>query len=496
MSRIILINDLEQEEVRVAVLDNGRLDDLFIERQSARKYLGNVYKGRVVNVEPSIQAAFMDFGGDRNGFLHASDVMPFYADDPEDITSYERRPRGRPALIQDTLEKRQEVLVQVTKEGIGNKGPTLTTFISIPGRYMVLMPSLARVGVSKKIRDDETRRRLKKMISGFDRPEGMGFIVRTAGKDRSEDELRKDLEYLVNLWESMIRRVHSSRTPAPIYLESNLVTRTIRDVFTADVDEIIVDSEEVYRTADEFMAEVMPQYQKRLKLFTGDRPLFHVHRVEEQIEKVFQRRVPLGNGGHLVIDQTEALVAIDVNSGRFRDESDLEETAYRMNLEVIPEVCRQLRLRDLGGLIIIDMIDMRDLDRRREVSQLMRRELRKDKARVRVAPISEFGLIELTRQRVRPSLKQETYARCAACGGTGQVKSLESMVLKALRDIRAFARRDGGHCVEVSVSQEVATALVNGKRAVLVDLEQQFDRDIVVLGDPQLHPEEVRIRTV
>jgi ribonuclease E len=327
MSRTILINDLEEEEVRVALLDNGRLEDLFIERQSARKYLGNVYKARVVNVEPSIQAAFMDFGGDRNGFLHASDVMPFYADDPEDITAYERRPRGGHALIQDMLERRQEVLVQVSKEGIGNKGPTLTTFVSIPGRYMVLMPSLARVGVSKKIRDEETRRRLKKMISGLDRPEGMGFIVRTAGKDRSEDELRKDLEYLVNLWESMIRRVHSSGTPAAIYMESDLVTRTIRDVFTTDVDEIIVDSEEVYRTAGEFLAEVMPQYRKRLKLFKGERPLFHVHRVEEQIERVFQRRVPLGNGGHLVIDQTEALVAIDVNSGRFREESDLEETA-------------------------------------------------------------------------------------------------------------------------------------------------------------------------
>jgi len=243
MSRSILINDLEEEEVRVAVVEDGRLEDLFIERLSARKYLGNVYKARVVNVEPAIQAAFVDFGGDRNGFLHASDVMPFYADDPEDITTYERRPRGRYALIQDTLEKRQEVLVQVTKEGIGNKGPTLTTFVSIPGRYMVLMPSLARVGVSKKIRDDDTRRRLKKLISGLDRPEGMGFIVRTAGRDRSEDELRKDLDYLVKLWDSMIRRVRSSRAPASIYRESDLVTRTIRDIFTDAVDEIIVDSE-------------------------------------------------------------------------------------------------------------------------------------------------------------------------------------------------------------------------------------------------------------
>jgi ribonuclease E len=496
MSRTILINDLEKEEVRVAVLEDDRLDDLFIERASTRKYLGNVYKARVVNLEPAIQAAFVDFGGDRNGFLHASDVMPFYADNPEDLTAYERRPRGRPALIQDVLTKGQQVLVQVSKEGIGKKGPTLTTFISIPGRYMVLMPSLARVGVSKKIRDEETRRRLKKVISGFEKPEDMGFIVRTAGEDQGPEELQKDLDYLLNLWDSMVRRLKSCHAPASIYRESDLVTRTIRDVFTAEVDEILVDSEEVYRTAEEFLGEVMPQYRKRLKLFKGDRPLFHAKGVEDQIERIFQRRVSLPSGGSLVIDQTEALVAIDVNSGRFRSESDLEETAYRMNVEAIPEVCRQLRLRDLGGLIIIDMIDMRDLDRRRDVAQRMRRELRKDKARVRVAPISEFGLIELTRQRVRPSLKQETYVRCATCQGAGFVKSLESMVLKVLRDVRAFVRREGASRVEVTVPEKVAVALVNSKRAALLELETRFNREIVVLGSAELHPEEVRIRTL
>ena len=493
MSRRILINDLEEEEVRVAFLDDGRLEDLYIERESTRKYLGNVYKARVLNLEPGIQAAFVDFGGERNGFLHASDVMPFYADAPEDITSYDKRPKGRHALIQDILEKGQDVLVQVSKDGIGTKGPTLTTYISLPGKYLVLMPSLARVGVSKKIRDEATRRRLKEMIRGLDAPEGMGFIVRTAGVDRSEDELARDLSYLTTLWEAMVRRIHARSAPATIYEESDLVTRTIRDVLTPDVDQIVVDSERVHLQAGTFLDEVIPEFRDRLELFKGDRPLFHAYRVEEQIERIFQRRVPLPSGGSLIIEQTEALVAIDVNSGRYKKEQDLEETAYKTNVEAIPEICRQLRLRDLGGLIVVDTIDMRDLDRRKEIEHTLLRELRKDKARVRVAPVSEFGIIEITRQRVRPSLKQETYVRCETCDGTGYVKSVESMVLKVLRDLKAFMRRSGPRPVEVVVPERVANALLNRKRGALLDLEELHGTEIVVKGEPGLPPEEVRI---
>jgi ribonuclease E len=495
MTRRILINDSEPGEVRVAVLDDDRISDLFMEREGHRKYLGNIYRGRVVNLEPAIQAAFVEFGGDRNGFLHASDVMPFYADDPEDITVYEKRPVGDHALIQDLLVNGQTVLVQVTKDGIGRKGPTLTTYVSIPGKYMVLMPSLARIGVSKKISDIEVRRRLKNAIRDLGPPEGLGVIVRTAGADRTKEELGKDLDYLVSLWESLRKRVQSARAPATIYRESDLVIRTIRDVLTPDVEELVVDSDEVYEQASEFLTEVMPSFRDRLKRYHGRRPLFHEFGVEEQIERLFQQRVPLASGGSLVIEQTEALVSIDVNSGRFRTESDLEDTAYKMNVEAIPEICRQLRLRDLGGLIVIDMIDMRDLAKRREVEQRLKRELRKDKARVRVAPMSEFGIMQLTRQRVRPSLKQETYTTCRACRGTGYVKSRESMVLKVLREVRAFVRQEGAKIVDVAVAESVAVAVLNDERTTLCELESRFGKKIVVLGDPGLGPDEVQIST-
>jgi len=494
MARQILVNDLEPGEVRVAVLNDGVLDDLSIERKNHRKYLGNIYKGRIMNLEPSIQAAFVDFGGDRNGFLHASDVMPLYEDDPEDITAFQKRPAGKHIPIQELLRQGQDVLVQVTKDGIGKKGPTLTTYLSIPGKYMVLMPSLSRVGVSKKIRDVEVRRRLKSMIRDLERPPQMGVIVRTAGAGRSQEELKRDLEYLIRLWEQLERRVKSSRAPATIYRESDLVIRTIRDNFTPDVDELIVDSEEVYERIDDFLEELMPDLRDRLMLFDGERPLFHAWRVEEQIERLFSHRVPLANGGSLIIEQTEALVSIDVNSGRYKKEDDLEDTALAMNLEAIPEICRQLRLRDLGGLIVIDMIDMREAPNRREVERTLKRELRKDRARVRVAPMSEFGLMELTRQRLRPSLKQATYTPCPVCRGSGYVKSMESMVLKTLREVRAFARLQKAGHIEVTVAPEVAGSLLNREREALVELERHFDKEIEIRADAHARFEDIRIQ--
>jgi len=494
MARQILVNDLESGEVRVAVLKDGLLDDLSIERKNHRKYLGNIYKARVMNLEPAIQAAFVDFGGDRNGFLHASDVMPLYEDEPDDITAYQKRPAGRHIPIQDLLRSGQEVLVQVTKDGIGRKGPTLTTYLSIPGKYMVLMPSLARIGVSKRIRDIEVRRKLKAMIRDVERPPGMGVIVRTAGAGRTQDELQKDFEYLIRLWEQLERRAKSSQAPVSIYRESDLVIRTIRDIFTPDVEELVVDSEEVFERIDDFLAQLMPEFRDRLTLFEEDRPLFHAWNVEEQIERLFSHRVPLASGGSLIIEQTEALVSIDVNSGRFKREDDLEDTALAMNLEAIPEVCRQLRLRDLGGLVVIDMIDMREPQNRRDVERKMKSELRKDKARIRVASMSEFGLMELTRQRVRPSLKQETYAPCPVCRGSGYVKSMDSMVLKVLREVRAYARQEKSSTISVTVAPEVAAALLNRERSALLELEGRFDKRIEVLSDPHVRSEEVQMR--
>ncbi len=496
MTRRILVNALEADEVRVAVLDDDRLDDLFLERAGAKTYFGNICKGRVVNVEPAIEAAFVDFGGDRNGFLHASDVMPFYSDDPADITAYERRPRGRPGHIRELLRSGQEVLVQVSRDGIGTKGPTLTTYVSIPGKYMVLMPSLARVGVSKKIRGDEDRRRLKEVIAGFTTPPGMGLIVRTAGATSDPGELRRDLEYLLNLWESIVRRVRASRAPATVYRESDLVIRTIRDLFDATVEEMVVDAPEAERRAREFLKEVMPECAGRVRAHAGPQPLFDQFGVERQIERIFQHRVPLPSGGSLVIEPTEALVAIDVNSGRFRTEADLEDTAYRLNLEAIPEICRQLRLRDLGGLIVVDMVDMRDPGRRREVEAAFLAELRRDKARVRMAPISEFGVVELTRQRVRPSIRQEMTVRCPACRGTGSVQSVESLVLRAQREVAAFLAAGGAGGVRLTVRPEVAEALRGPKGRALAELAARAGREVLVAADPGLAPEDVRVESL
>ncbi|MCU0728375.1 MAG: Rne/Rng family ribonuclease, partial [Planctomycetes bacterium] len=409
-----------------------------------------------------------------------------------DLTAQERRPRGHCGRIEDLLYGGQDVLVQVSRDGIGNKGPTLTTYVSVPGKYMVLMPSLARVGVSKKVSDEGARRRLKEIIAGLEAPPGMGFIVRTAGADCGVEELRKDLTYLVNLWESIVRRVRACRAPANVYRESDLLIRTIRDVFDAGVKEMVVDSPDEFARACELLLDIMPEHRTRLRLHEDETPLFESAGVEKQIERIFQHRVPLPSGGSLVIEPTEALVAIDVNSGRFRSEADLEDTAFCLNMEAIPEICRQLRLRDLGGLIVVDMVDMRDLGRRREVERAFLTELRRDKARVRMAPISEFGVVEITRQRVRPSLRQEIYVRCGTCHGTGAVKSVESVALTVLRELPGVLRKDGAGPLEVTVRPEVAEVLKEGKSAAIADLSGRYGRAVLVKGDPALPPDAIR----
>lgn len=415
MEKRIYINADDSEEVRIAITVDGRLDEIYIERASGETYLGNIFKGVVTNVEPSIGAAFVDFGGDRNGFLHASDVLPMYRHNhavpatTEDDKSAEKR------NIHDLLVKGQEVLVQVTKDGIGKKGPTLTTYLSIPGRYLVLMPSLTRSGVSKKIEDREERQRLKGLLERIDPPPGMGYIIRTAGIGASEDELRKDLDYLLKLWNTIVKRVRSDRAPSTVYQESDVVIRTIRDVFTPDVVEVLVDDETVYKKAKDFVRAVMQDHEDRVKLYAERRPILHAFGLEEEIEKVFQRKVNLPSGGSLIIDQTEALVSIDVNSGKYRDEDDLEETAYRTNLEAVQEIARHLRLRDLGGVIINDFIDMQEDRHKREVERSLRDALKDHKERMKIARISPFGMIEMTRQRVRPSLNRSNAVPCPHC---------------------------------------------------------------------------------
>ncbi|MDR3111207.1 MAG: Rne/Rng family ribonuclease [Planctomycetaceae bacterium] len=369
MKQEMLINVRQPEECRIAVVENNVLEELYVERTNQDNYVGNIYKGVIVNLEPSIQAAFIDFGVGRNGFLHISDVEPSYfkqaagwnnrheTEEPEvdrrpnsrssvPDDYYGNRPRLKPP-IQDVFKRGDEVIVQVIKEGIGNKGPTLSTYISIPGRYLVLMPSLGRVGVSRKIEDEGIRRKLRDVMYELNPPKGLGFIVRTAGADRTRSELALDLAYLMRLWKVIVRRLKKMPAPIDIYEESDMIIRTIRDIYTSDIDTITIDEPKAFERAKEFLELVMPRYSDRVRLYDGREPIFHKFGLDDEIAKISQRRVPLREGGSIVIDQTEALVAIDVNSGNFRAEGDAEETSYRMNLNAAKEIARQLRLRDL-----------------------------------------------------------------------------------------------------------------------------------------------------
>lgn len=513
MKQEMLINVAQPEECRIAIMENGVLEELYIERTDRARYVGNIYKGIVVNLEPSIQAAFVDFGVGRNGFLHISDIEPQYfrlggyepdqawasrsggdavPNESHTAMRMRLRPGIRPRIkppIQNILRRGDEVLVQVIKEGIGAKGPTLSTYISIPGRYLVLMPALGRVGVSRKIEDEETRRHLRHLMQELGPPRGLGFIVRTAGAGRTKKELSRDLAYLIRLWKVIVRRMKRLPAPATIYEENDMITRTIRDIFTAEVGAIYIDEPDAYSRAREFLQLVMPRYVSRLHLYEGKEPLFYKYRLEEEIQKIHQRVVPLKSGGSIVIDQTEALVAIDVNSGNFRADNSAEETAYQMNLIAAKEIARQIRLRDLGGVIVNDFIDMRKEKHRRSVERALREAVRRDRARTKILRTSPFGLIEMTRQRIRPSLKSSMFRQCPTCAGVGMVKSVESLALEAIRMLLVAACQDKVAHVKIHVAEDVAAHLNNKKRRELARIEDENHLSLLVLGHSNVSPE-------
>jgi ribonuclease E len=435
-----------------------------------------------------------DVEGDENDFSERRRRVP--RDDrrgrrPGGGRSLGGRPgAGRPKpLIQDIFKRGQEVLVQVIKEGIGTKGPTLSTYISIAGRYLVLMPGLNRIGVSRKIADDEQRRRLREILSELQPPKGLGFIIRTAGLDRTKKELQGDLAYLSRLWQVVVRRIKKLKSPTEIYQESDMITRTIRDTFTAEIDTIVVDEPAAYEHAQEFMQIVMPRYANRLQLYTGNDPMFHKYGIEDEIARIQRRHVPLPNGGSIVIDQTEALVAIDVNSGNFRADNNAEETAYQMNLLAAKEIARQLRLRDLGGVIVNDFIDMREEKHRRGVERGLRDAVKRDRARTKILKISQFGLVEMTRQRIRPSLKRSVYQDCPHCGSTGQVKTCESMSIDVMRMLQLAAHRENVNRIEIRVHEDVATYLLNRKRKEVSRLEEAGNIQVIITGAAAVSPE-------
>jgi ribonuclease E len=656
----MLVNALDPEESRIGVVEDGVLQELHVELASREAYLGNVYKGKVVNIEPSIGAAFVSFGGRVNGFLHVSDVLPAYGrpdfqledviegrarvdaeDGPESVqqaleddddddaegadaassakagdhgsdaaadsadsgstddTSHDddhgrhdhddhredshsghaehghdrdasdepadahgeehgsdeaaethgdehdsdaphassdeqgERPDGnadgnadggagesaqpnvggdgveavkdrrgkrrgrhrerpqrsasrpRPTIDQ-LLKKGQEVVVQITKEGIGTKGPTLTTYVSMPGRCLVLMPSLPKCGVSRKIEDHKERKRLKRIVRELDETGhgGIGFIVRTAGVNKSLSDLQRDRDYLKKIWEMVAARLKVTRAPALLYQESDLVLKAMRDLFTPDIAEVVVDSEDVYLRIRDFAEKLMPHMADRIKQHEQTTPLFHSFGIEKDVEALYQPKVELTNGASIVIDQAEALVAIDVNSGKFKPGADLDDTAYRTNLDSIPEIVRQLRLRDLGGLIIIDFIDMAQEKHRRSVEKRLIDELRGDRSRIKVGRISPFGMLEITRQRVGPGLKRTVFMQCPHCKGAGWSRTIQSKALSVLREVRALLNLKGYSMLQVFANPGVNDYLSNYKRRPILDLEDAVGKTVVFRPEP------------
>jgi ribonuclease E len=485
----MLINATQREELRVAIVDGQSLYDLDLEIPSKEQKKANIYKGRITRVEPSLEACFVDYGADRHGFLPLKEISRDYFAQGVDHNR---------ATIRELLKEGQEILVQVEKEERGNKGAALTTFISLAGRYLVLMPNNPRAGgVSRRIEGDD-RSNLKEILDQLKLPDEMGLIIRTAGMGREADELQWDLDYLLQLWKAIEDAGKDRPASFLIYQESKLIIRALRDYLRNDIGEILIDSEELYNDAREFVQQVMPQNLRKLKLYNDTVPLFSRFQIETQIENAYERSVRLPSGGSIVIDQTEALTSIDINSAKATKGGDIEETAFNTNCEAAVEVARQLRIRDAGGLIVIDFIDMENARHQRDVEDKLRDALRHDRARVQIGKISRFGLLEMSRQRLRPSLGEATQAVCPRCEGHGRVRSVESLSLSVLRLVEEQAMKESTGQVLVQVPHEVANFLLNEKRASIVEIEKRQDVPLIIVADEKLetpHFEISRIRS-
>ncbi|WP_144774295.1 Rne/Rng family ribonuclease, partial [Luteimonas sp. J16] len=484
----MLINATQAEELRVAIVDGQTLYDIDIEQPSREQKKSNIYKGRITRLEPSLEAAFVDYGAERHGFLPLKEISRDY---------FQAGADHRSGNIKELLREGQEVVVQVDKEERGNKGAALTTFISLAGRYMVLMPNSPTAGgVSRRVEGDD-RAELKKAMDALEIPPDMGVIIRTAGVGRDAEELQWDLDYLLSIWRAIAEAALSKPAPFLIYQESRLITRALRDYMRADIGEILVDTPEMYEEAREFVEQVMPHNLRKLKHYTDDVPLFNRYQIESQIESAYERTVRLPSGGALVIDQTEALTAIDVNSARATKGSDIETTAFNTNLEAAEEVARQLRLRDLGGLVVIDFIDMDSSKHQREVEARLQNALKYDRARVQLGRISKFGLLEMSRQRLRASLGESSQIVCPRCEGHGRMRSVESLSLSIIRVAEEHAMKDNTGQVLVQAPVDIANYLLNEKRSALLEIEKRHGAPIVIVADEQLqtpHYEVTRIR--
>ncbi|WP_231757447.1 ribonuclease E [Microbulbifer elongatus] len=486
----MLINATQPEELRVALVDGQWLYDLDIENRTREQKKANIYKGKITRVEPSLEAAFVDYGAERHGFLPLKEISrEYFNKQPKDI-------EGR-IKIKDVVKEGMEVIVQVDKEERGNKGAALTTFISLAGRYLVLMPNNPRAGgISRRIEGDE-RSDLRDALSSVEVPSGMGIIVRTAGVGRSGEELQWDLNYLLQLWTAIKKEADESKAPHFLFQESNVIIRAIRDYMRDDIGEVIVDDKGAYQLAAEFARQVMPNYANKVKFYDDNIPLFNRYQIESQIETAFEREVKLPSGGSIVIDVTEALISIDINSSRATKGGDIEETARNINLEAADEIARQLRLRDMGGLVVIDFIDMQNKSNQREVEKRMEKALGMDRARVQVGRISRFGLLEMSRQRLRPSLSETTHRVCPRCSGQGTIRGTKSLALSILRLVEEEAKKERSAEIRAITPVNVATYLLNEKRKAISNIESRNNTRVVVVPNADLetpHFEVQRLR--
>jgi ribonuclease E len=476
MKKRMLINAIDKEEKRMAVVDDGKLTDFFIQMAVKEPIAGNIYKGVVMKVERGLQAAFVDYGGRRNGFLPLHDVSPEYFTERREDESA-RKP---------ILKMGQEVLVQVCREEKDRKGAMLTTYISMPGRYLVLMPKKQTLGVSRKIEDDADRKRLKEFTDQVGKEDNVGLIVRTAGLNRKKQELSRDYQHLSRLWKEILKKADETPSPALIYQESDFGVRSLRDYFTPDIQEILVDDVETFRKIRDYCKIVAPRNVNMIKLHKEKTPIFDKYRLEEQIDKVYRERVDLKSGGYIVINPTEAMITIDVNSGRGSNKRDVEETAYKTNLEAADEIARQLRLRDLGGLIVIDFIDMKDRKHNQDVEKAFKTALSLDRSRIQMSKISKFGIIELSRQKKQSTVQEISYVVCPFCKGSGMQPSLEYTALNALRRIKSEAVKGDLFEARIVLPIEAAEYLLNNKRAEIAKLEDTYDSTIHISGRPHI----------
>jgi len=469
----ILINAVDSEECRIAKISSNKLEEFHIETAAREITQGNIYKGIVTRVEPSLQAVFVDYGSDRHGFLQRQEIHTDYFQDGIQLNQ----------TLRKLIKKGQEVMVQVTKDPAQTKGAMLTTFISLPGRYAVLMPGSTNIGVSRKIENEEERKRLKEIISKLKLPDDFGLILRTIGENCTKTDVDKDVRYLMTLWKEINSNAQKEKAPALLYKERSLALRSIRDYLTPDVKEIIIDHEAVYKEVKQFVQIISAAQAKQIKQHKGDSPLFAHYKIEDQISSIFEKRVQLKSGGYVIIEQTEALVSIDVNSGKATQQDSIEQTAFSTNQEAAEEIARQLRLRDLGGLIIIDFIDMKETKHKLEIEKKLKSHLKEDKARAKIGKISKFGLLELSRQRIRPSIEFGSFIPCPLCSGKGTVLSTEAVGLAFLRELRTEALKQGITQIKAILPANVANYILNNKRSELYDIETRQGITITISGD-------------